>query len=103
MGEKVRIWLLLCLLLCLAVERVISRETLAQRQAEWRRTVTTSQPAHWYEFEVDSIKDGAPDSASTSSPLNGVYSGNVIVAKQGIVGHAVAICGGRSAVLLSSP
>ena len=93
---------LLCVALLWQVAEVVGRDSLASRQAAWRATVTTSNPAHWYEFEVQSVKEGAPDSASTTSPLPGIYSGNVLVGKQGLVGQAVSLTGGRSAVLLAS-
>jgi len=78
------------------------RETSARQQELWKQTILASQPDHWYQFEVDDIKDGAPDSGTSAQQLNGTYSGTVEVAQQGLVGRAITLTGGRSAVRLAT-
>jgi hypothetical protein len=94
--------LTLTVVLLVVVEDIKGEQrTLEERSLEWVRAVAATRPDHWYTFEVSSVKEGAPDMGVASNLLPGVFSGNVVLSKPGLVGRAVAICGGRSGVLLA--
>jgi len=77
-----------------------TRDTFAQRQANWQQAVAESRPDHWYQLDATSIKEGAVDSGYSSTKLNGVFAGELILGRPGFVGGAVEFCGQQAAVLL---